>query len=84
MVNKRLSFSEVLDVFAFRIVVDDVDSCYRMLGVVHNLYKPVQNKFKDYIRSEEQGSRDVQEMAHYVETKYNKIKESEQIDEIRP
>ena len=49
MVDKKLSFSEVLDVYAFRIVVDDVDSCYRMLGVVHNLYKPLQNKFKDYI-----------------------------------
>jgi GTP diphosphokinase / guanosine-3',5'-bis(diphosphate) 3'-diphosphatase len=49
MVRKKLSFSEVLDVFAFRVIVDDVDSCYRMLGVVHNLYKPVQNTFKDYI-----------------------------------
>ena len=49
MVNKRLPFSDVMDVYAFRIVVDDVDSCYRMLGVVHNLYKPVQSKFKDYI-----------------------------------
>lgn len=49
MVSKHLSFSEVMDVYAFRIIVDDVDSCYRMLGVVHNLYKPVQGKFKDYI-----------------------------------
>ena len=49
MVRKKLSFYEVLDVYAFRIVVEDVDACYRMLGVVHNLYKPVQNKFKDYI-----------------------------------
>jgi len=49
MVSKQLSFSEVTDVYAFRIVVDDVDACYRMLGVVHNLYKPVQGKFKDYI-----------------------------------
>jgi len=49
MVSKQLSFSEVMDVYAFRIVVDDVDACYRMLGVVHNLYKPVQGKFKDYI-----------------------------------
>lgn len=49
MVSKQLSFSDVTDVYAFRIVVDDVDSCYRMLGVVHNLYKPVQGKFKDYI-----------------------------------
>lgn len=49
MVSKQLSFSEVMDVYAFRIVVDDVDTCYRMLGVMHNLYKPVQGKFKDYI-----------------------------------
>lgn len=49
MVNKQLSFSEVMDVYAFRIIVDDVDACYRMLGVMHNLYKPVQGKFKDYI-----------------------------------
>jgi GTP pyrophosphokinase/guanosine-3',5'-bis(diphosphate) 3'-pyrophosphohydrolase len=49
MVSKRLSFAEVFDVYAFRIVVDDVDSCYRLLGIVHNIYKPVQGKFKDYI-----------------------------------
>ena len=49
MVSKQLSFSEVMDVYAFRIVVNDVDSCYRILGVVHNLYKPVQGMFKDYI-----------------------------------
>jgi GTP diphosphokinase / guanosine-3',5'-bis(diphosphate) 3'-diphosphatase len=46
---KRLSFSDVSDVFAFRLVVDKVDTCYRVLGVVHNLYKPVPGKFKDYI-----------------------------------
>lgn len=49
MVKKQLSFSDVTDVYAFRIVVEDVDACYRMLGVVHNLYKPVRGKFKDYI-----------------------------------
>lgn len=49
MVIKHVPFSEVMDMYAFRIIVDDVDSCYRMLGVVHNLYKPVQSKFKDYI-----------------------------------
>ncbi len=49
MVSKQLSFSDVMDVYAFRIVVDDVDTCYRLLGVMHNLYKPVQGKFKDYI-----------------------------------
>ena len=47
--SKTLSLSEVFDVYAFRIVVDKVDSCYRALGVVHNLYKPVPGKFKDYI-----------------------------------
>ena len=49
MTEKHLPFSEVMDVYAFRIVVDDVDACYRLLGLVHNLYKPVQGKFKDYI-----------------------------------
>lgn len=49
MIAKKLSFSEVMDVYAFRIVVDDVDTCYRMLGIVHNLYKPVRSLFKDYI-----------------------------------
>jgi guanosine-3',5'-bis(diphosphate) 3'-pyrophosphohydrolase len=49
MRTKRKSFSEIMDVFAFRIVVDSVDSCYRTLGAVHNLYKPVPGHFKDYI-----------------------------------
>ncbi len=49
MREKGLSFNEVLDVYAFRIIVDDVDTCYRVLGVVHNLYKPVPGKFKDYV-----------------------------------
>ncbi|MCP3666646.1 MAG: bifunctional GTP diphosphokinase/guanosine-3',5'-bis pyrophosphate 3'-pyrophosphohydrolase [Gammaproteobacteria bacterium] len=46
---KKLSFSEVVDVYAFRIIVDSVDTSYRVLGAVHNLYKPVPGKFKDYI-----------------------------------
>ena len=49
MRGKRLSFSEVFDVYAFRIIVDTVDTCYRALGAIHNLYKPVPGKFKDYI-----------------------------------
>lgn len=49
MRHKHLSFSEVFDVYAFRITVDSVDSCYRVLGAVHNLYKPLPGKFKDYI-----------------------------------
>ena len=49
MVAKKCAFSDILDVYAFRIVVKDVDACYRMLGLVHNLYKPIQHRFKDYI-----------------------------------
>lgn len=49
MRNKGLSFAEVFDVYAFRIIIDTVDTCYRVLGAVHNLYKPVPGKFKDYI-----------------------------------
>jgi guanosine-3',5'-bis(diphosphate) 3'-pyrophosphohydrolase len=49
MVQKKLSFSDIVDVYAFRIIVDALDTCYRMLGMVHNLYKPVPGKFKDYI-----------------------------------
>jgi len=49
MRDKKLSFSEVVDVYAFRIIVDRLDTCYRALGVVHNLYKPVPGRFKDYI-----------------------------------
>jgi RelA/SpoT family (p)ppGpp synthetase len=49
MRNKELSFSDVFDVYAFRIIVDSVDACYRTLGVVHGLYKPVPGKFKDYV-----------------------------------
>jgi RelA/SpoT family (p)ppGpp synthetase len=49
MREKRRAFSEVVDVFAFRVTVDRVDTCYRVLGLVHNLFKPVPGRFKDYI-----------------------------------
>jgi len=49
MRDKRRSFREITDVFAFRVVTDSVDTCYRILGAVHSLYKPVPGKFKDYI-----------------------------------
>ena len=49
MCEKGLSFSEVLDMHAFRITVDSADTCYRVLGVLHSLYKPVPGRFKDYI-----------------------------------
>ena len=49
MKSKRKSFSEIMDIYAFRIVVDSVDTCYRVLGCIHSLYKPVPGEFKDYI-----------------------------------
>ena len=49
MRSKNISFTEIMDVFAFRIIVDSVDDCYRTLGSVHNLYKPRPGNFKDYI-----------------------------------
>jgi len=47
--SKHKPFSEVLDVYGFRILVDTVDDCYRSLGVIHNYFSPIQNRFKDYI-----------------------------------
>lgn len=49
MHDQRKPFAEIMDVFGFRIITDDVDNCYRILGAVHNLYKPVPGRFKDYI-----------------------------------
>jgi GTP pyrophosphokinase len=49
MHEKKLSFSEVLDIYGFRVVVKDRPSCYLALGALHGLYKPVPGKFKDYI-----------------------------------
>jgi len=49
MRTKKKSFKEIMDVYAFRIIVDSVDTCYRVLGAIHNLYTPVINEFKDYI-----------------------------------
>ncbi|HBP40953.1 MAG: RelA/SpoT family protein [Vreelandella alkaliphila] len=49
MRDQRKPFAEIMDVFGFRIITEDVASCYRILGVVHNLYKPVPGRFKDYI-----------------------------------
>ena len=47
--DKTLSFGEIYDVYAFRIIVDEIDTCYRALGIMHNLFKPVPGRFKDYI-----------------------------------
>ncbi|AUN93639.1 RelA/SpoT family protein [Pseudazoarcus pumilus] len=49
MVEKNLSFSQVLDIYGFRVIVPDVPTCYVAIGALHSLYKPVPGKFKDYI-----------------------------------
>ena len=49
MLDKHLSFSQVLDIYGFRVIVKDVPSCYLALGALHSRYKPVPGKFKDYI-----------------------------------
>jgi GTP diphosphokinase / guanosine-3',5'-bis(diphosphate) 3'-diphosphatase len=49
MKDKQLSFSQVLDIYGFRVVVDNVPSCYLALGALHSLFKPVPGKFKDYV-----------------------------------
>ena len=47
--EKKRRFRDITDVFAFRVIVEDTDGCYRVLGAVHNLYKPLPGRFKDYI-----------------------------------
>lgn len=49
MLDKQLTFSEVLDIYGFRVIVQDIPSCYLALGALHSLYKPIPGKFKDYI-----------------------------------
>ena len=49
MQERRVPLMEMGDIFAIRIIVGPVDDCYRVLGLIHNLYKPVPGKFKDYI-----------------------------------
>ncbi|MFK7888288.1 MAG: bifunctional (p)ppGpp synthetase/guanosine-3',5'-bis(diphosphate) 3'-pyrophosphohydrolase [Gammaproteobacteria bacterium] len=49
MRKKGRPLSEIVDVYGFRIIVDRPDSCYRALGTVHQIYKPMPGRFKDYI-----------------------------------
>jgi RelA/SpoT family (p)ppGpp synthetase len=49
MRQKHLSFDKVFDVYALRVIVETVDECYRVLGIAHNLFKPIPGRFKDYI-----------------------------------
>ncbi|MDH3689725.1 MAG: bifunctional (p)ppGpp synthetase/guanosine-3',5'-bis(diphosphate) 3'-pyrophosphohydrolase [Gammaproteobacteria bacterium] len=49
MQSKRCSFDQIQDIYGFRLLVQEVDDCYRALGIVHNLYKPIPGRFKDYV-----------------------------------
>ena len=49
MFAQKLTMDEVLDKFAFRVIVDTVADCFNVLGIIHDLYRPVQGRFKDYI-----------------------------------
>ncbi len=49
MRRKKVSLNEIVDVYGFRLVVDKADTCYRTLGVVHSVFKPMPGRFKDYI-----------------------------------
>ena len=49
MLEKKRLLNDVVDVYGFRIIVEDVNTCYRLLGIVHGLYKPMPGRFKDYI-----------------------------------
>ncbi len=49
MRSKSLAYKNIFDVYGIRVIVDSVDDCYRVLGAVHNLFKPIPGKFKDYI-----------------------------------
>jgi GTP diphosphokinase / guanosine-3',5'-bis(diphosphate) 3'-diphosphatase len=49
MRRKSAPLAEIVDVFGFRIVCDSIDTCYRVLGIVHGLYRPMPGRFKDYI-----------------------------------
>ncbi|MCX7115380.1 MAG: RelA/SpoT family protein [Gammaproteobacteria bacterium] len=49
MAQKKASFYEITDVFAFRVITEDIDSCYRVMGALHQTFKPLPQRFKDYI-----------------------------------
>ena len=49
MKKRHLSLDQIVDMYGLRIIVDDVHDCYQVLGLVHEVYKPIMGKFKDYI-----------------------------------
>jgi guanosine-3',5'-bis(diphosphate) 3'-pyrophosphohydrolase len=54
MISKQLGFEQLSDIYGFRVIVDDVDTCYRSLGVVHTIWPTVPGRFKDYISTPKQ------------------------------
>ena len=49
MKDREKEFDEIFDLFAIRVIVSEKDACYAALGLIHQLYTPVQDRFKDYI-----------------------------------
>src|SRR5699024_7521282 len=49
MYSQNKTFDEVLDLYAFRVIVDDIADCYNVLGYIHDMYRPIPGHFKDYI-----------------------------------
>ena len=49
MAGKTITFSQIYDIYGFRLIVKDLPACYAVLGILHGLYKPIPGKFKDYI-----------------------------------
>ena len=49
MQNKNITFDEIFDIIAFRFIVEDIEDCYKILGMIHSTYKMIPNRFKDYI-----------------------------------
>ncbi len=49
MITRQKEFEEIYDLLALRIIVDDIESCYRTIGIIHSKWTPIPNRFKDYI-----------------------------------
>ena len=56
MENRQISLEQLSDIYGFRVVVDDLDACYRALGIVHSAWRAVPGRFKDYISTPKQNN----------------------------